>query len=68
MNAESGRSGKPPDEPGADRGRIVSETPSSRQPRATPPPGSEPQGRITQIAAIVVLVIIVALVAIVLLM
>lgn len=55
------RPGAPGDEP------VVSERSSSHQPRSAPPPGSEPQGRITAIAAIVALIVIVAIILFVLL-
>ncbi len=45
-----------PDQP------VVTESPSSRQPRNEPPAGSEPQGRITTIAAIVAIVVVAVLV------
>jgi hypothetical protein len=45
---------------------VVTESPSSRQPHDVPPPGSEPQGNITVIAAIVAIIVIPLIVLVVL--
>jgi hypothetical protein len=47
---------------------VVSEAPSSQQPRDVPPAGSEPQGNITVIAAVVAVIVIIAIVVVVLIL
>lgn len=46
---------------------IVTDEPSSHQPRSAPPAGSEPQGRITTIAALVAIVVIIVILVVILL-
>lgn len=61
MNAEH-----PGDDHAAGEQPVVTDSPSSRQPHDAPPPGSEPQGNITLIAAIVAIIVIPVIVLVVL--
>jgi len=54
------------DKPTHEEESVVTDRPSSQQPRDVPPAGSEPQGNITVIAAIGAIVVIVLIVLVVL--